>query len=111
MQKAVDRKPYVYARMCWQTYEYRCTKTNTAIMLCMRIQYSVYLCAYAIERTRLHAWGYGCTDTCAHAIAECDVQGKHTPRELDRAGGASRKQMYPLLFGVFGLKALGCLGF
>ena len=26
-------------------------------------------------------------------------------------GGGSRKQMYPLLFGVFGLRALGCLGF
>ena len=25
--------------------------------------------------------------------------------------GGGRKQMYPLLFGVFGLRALGCLGF
>ena len=32
-------------------------------------------------------------------------------RYLFGGGGGARRQMYPLLFGVFGLRALGCLGF
>ena len=36
------------------------------------------------------------------------VSGKLAARVPSQEGG---KQTYPLLFGVFGLRALGCLGF
>ena len=32
-------------------------------------------------------------------------------RDASTSWGVGRKQMYPLLFGVFALRALGCLGF
>ena len=55
---------------------------------------SIYLLAQALHRNQLTPQ--------AGALWLCAVA---------QAGGGGGKQRYPLLFGVFGLGALGCLGF
>ena len=75
------------------------------------IYVTMYVCMYVYIYIYIHM----CCDVCFVSISfSCYLFRFATTSPalgFGVRGGGWGKQRYPLLFGVFGLRALGCLGF